>query len=80
MPAVEGGRAIGSVKTKPLVLWRRVAMLVRAALLWIGLNMGILSLLAVVDLALLMKRWVRRSAHRASAVTTEQSPREASVA
>ena len=55
-------------------------MLVRAALLWIGLNLGILALLGVVDMALLMRRWVRPSGRRAAPVTTEEPQREASIA
>jgi hypothetical protein len=55
-------------------------VLVRAALLWIGLNLGILALLAVVDMALLMKRWIRRGAHRAVPVPVEEPQREASIA
>jgi hypothetical protein len=57
-------------------------VLVRAALLWIGLNLGILALLAVVDMALLMKRWVGRGTRRAVPVPApaEEPEREVSIA
>jgi len=55
-------------------------MLVRAALLWIGVNVGILAILAVLDLALLVKRWMRRGPRRAVPVGVDEPHREPSIA
>ena len=55
-------------------------MLVRAVFLWIGVNISILVLLAVLDGLLLVRRLVRRSpraagtAHPAEARGTEPTP------
>jgi hypothetical protein len=52
-------------------------MLVRAVFLWVGLNLGILALLAGVDLILFVRKSVTRGSGRRKAITApdgEASP------
>ena len=79
MPAARPQRS-SPVKTS-LSRVEEEPVLLRVAVLWIGVNLGVLGVLAVVDLGLLVRRSFRRSSRPNRRPPAEGTgDREASVA